>query len=87
MKRVERLALEELSLKAYGTKTRYKKMMEHGIRDELTDETGRKYNGYQRFDLDEIQAVMQEEIEEKARKEAEKEKANVEPGLATNTNG
>jgi len=80
MKRTERLALEELSVKAYGRKTHYKKIMERGLRSELTDETGRKYNGYQRFDLEEIQAVMEEEIadkEERAKKQAE-EKAKAE---------
>jgi predicted transcriptional regulator len=93
MKRTERLALEELSLKAYGTRTRYKKMMERGIRMEIKDQDGRKYEGYQRFDAEEIQAVMEEEIEEKAKKlaeklEKEKEQANVgneSTGLA-NTN-
>lgn len=82
MKRTERLALEELSVKAYGRKTHYKKIMERGLRAELKDEDGRKYNGYQRFDLDEIQAVMVEEItdkEERAKKRAEEiEKAKVE---------
>jgi len=89
MKRIERLALEELSLKAYGTKTRYKKMLDRGLKDELKREDGTKYLGYQRFDLDEIQAVMAEEIEAKAKAAAEKlekEKANVgnQSGLANN---
>lgn len=72
MKRELRLKLEELSVKAFGTKGMYKKLMERGMRAELKDENGRKYNGYQRFDIDEIEAVMNEEIEEKAKKLAEK---------------
>lgn len=85
MKRIERLMLEELSKKAYGTKTRYKKMMEHGIRMELKDEDGRKYEGYQRFDLDEIQSVMIEEIEEKKKKQEEEDAKSRKSELA-NTN-
>lgn len=81
MKRTQRLMLEELSVKAYGTKTRYKKNMERGIRMELKDEDGRKYEGYQRFDVEEIEALMNEEIEEKAKK-LEEENARKQSKLA-----
>lgn len=71
MKRVDRLALEEMSVKAYGTKTRYKKMLDRGVLEDKKDEKGKPLRFYQRIELDEIQAIMEEEIEEKAKKEAE----------------
>lgn len=83
MKYEKRMELEAQSIKAYGTKTRYKKILDKGIRMEVTDdETGRKYEGYQRFDLDSIETLMEEEIQEKLNKAAEaleKEKANGQP--------
>lgn len=85
MKRIERLMLEEMSLKAYGSKTRYKKMMEQGVRMKLKDDEGREFEGYQRFDIDEIQAVMAEEIEEKKKKaEEESARAAEQPALENN---
>lgn len=82
MTRTERLELEELSLKAYGTRSRYKKMMEQGIRMELKDEDGRKYNGFQRFNLDEIKTLMAKEIEEKQKKAEEDARKQAESTVA-----
>lgn len=77
MKKLLRMNIEELSLKAFGSKTKYKKLMEKGKLTDLKDETGRVYKGYQKFDLEEIQQIMVEEIEDQGKKLAEKEAKNV----------
>ena len=75
MTKTERNELEEISLKAFGSKTRYKKLMDRGRTNDLVDETGRKYVGIERFDVEQVRKVMADEIERKAKEAEDKLKA------------
>lgn len=78
MTRNERTYLEDLSLKVYGSKTKWKKMVDHGevadLSETLEDGTVRKYRGISRYSLEEVQKIMEEldkEEQELAKKEQE----------------
>lgn len=97
MKKDERLVLCDLSMKVYGSKYKWKKMMEKGeiaMQEEIMEDgTKRKYKGYSRYTVEEIKTIMEEiykeEQEEKVKLEAEalKQKEKREQEIKVDSNG
>ena len=78
MKKEERLKLEELSTKAFGSKSRYRKVMEKGelISGTSTDKKGKsiQVRTFERPNLEQMITIMEDTIrdkEEAAKKDAE----------------
>jgi hypothetical protein len=78
MTKQQRTELEDLSLQAFGSKNRYKKVMERGelINGMSKTKTGTdlKIRTVERPDVDQMIQIMKDAIEEKAKEKELKEK-------------
>lgn len=89
MKRDERIQLENLSKLVYGSKGKYKKMVEKGevtdLQETLEDGTVRTYKGIHRFSFKEIKEIMQEiwqeELDRQAKEKEEQETKTAQEAL------
>lgn len=69
----ERIQLENLSKVVFGSKTKYKKLMEKGelstLKRTLEDGTEESYKGYNRYSLEEVKTKMETLFQEKVAKD------------------
>lgn len=80
MTKDERIQLENLSKITFGSKTKYKKLMDKGelstLKRTLEDGTEQSYKGYNHYSLEEVKTKMETIFKEKLAKEkVDEEKA------------
>lgn len=77
MTKNERIQLENLSKLTFGSKTKYKKLVEKGelatLKRTLEDGTEESYKGYNHYSLEEVKTKMETLFQEKLAKEKENE--------------
>lgn len=82
MTKNERLELNKLSKQAYGTSSKWQKMVTKGERgpctEKLDDGTERTYQGIVRYSIEEVNKIMEELIKEEAELKAAQEKEALE---------
>jgi len=89
MTKNERIQLENLSKLTFGSKTKYKKLVEKGELSKLTrtleDGTEESYKGYKTYSLEEVKTKMETLFQEKLAKEKlDEEKAKESQNVQTN---